>query len=146
MLQFLERYSDLITNFLDLVSFLLVTPELLRRVRPIVGPVLLTTSGIAMIIPWAVGLFILAAKLGPPTSQSIGSALKSIGLVLVWTILSFVLPLGVFSHFDRRIDRWKGPTTRNLFASGAVLFFVSRLIAFIAAVAKLSAEAPPPAH
>src|SRR5689334_18314683 len=34
--EFLERYQDFITNGLDLISFLLVTPELLLLVRPLI--------------------------------------------------------------------------------------------------------------
>jgi hypothetical protein len=34
-----EKYGDLITNGLDLISFLLVTPELIRLAKRLSGPV-----------------------------------------------------------------------------------------------------------
>jgi hypothetical protein len=37
ILSHLEVYQEIITNGLDLLSFLLVTPELVRLVRPVIG-------------------------------------------------------------------------------------------------------------
>jgi hypothetical protein len=48
-----EKYGDLITNGLDLVSFLLVTPEVIRFVEPLVewgSKVLLTIMAIAALL------------------------------------------------------------------------------------------------
>jgi len=97
---FLERYKELVTSGLDLISFLLVTPELIRIVRPTFVYVTLgflyflisitVMSSLIYVSDYWMGLFGISTRSG------------------FWTFMIYIFPLAciaVFFHYARRKRR-----------------------------------------
>jgi hypothetical protein len=133
--QLLEQYRDVITNGLDLISFLFVTPELLRFTQLILGRL---TFWIGAIVTSFVGtiflsLFLLAISKAPTTEPP-----PLIGALLGFGF--FATNAGLFYLQYRMMDWWNNKGTlvsflisRHAFLFGVSLFFFSRLFGFIAA-------------
>jgi hypothetical protein len=124
-----EKYGDLITNGLDVISFLLVTPEILKVVAPIGTDVI----GMAMALLASLGLYVLILVI--PSLLLTGG----FPLWVVWAtvplaaamIFAFI-KLGFYDWVIRVSDH----ASKHLFALGVVVFFISRLIASYGAAVK----------
>jgi hypothetical protein len=119
----LERYKEFITNGFDLLSFLLVTPELVRLVRP----------------AFARAFVIFSAT-------SIGCLVAAIPSAIAASIIPFYRVSSAFTVFAPLIalfiGRWLRPRMNSIlpmldalfakyaFLSGVILFFISRIVAF----------------
>jgi hypothetical protein len=115
--------KELIINALDLVSFLLVTPQIIRLVNPtfvqiMPGLFLMAIIAVAQKLFISVVSFDLNSVLGAGTVIA-GSLI--ISLVVVFTIFRFVVSV---------VD-WTGT---HLFLLGVVIFFLSRLLAVAVAL------------
>jgi hypothetical protein len=136
----IEQYHDVITNGLDLLSFILVTPELLRFAQPVFkkftyglgGVLIFFVLGLINILFDPIGHLIIAARMGSIR----GSIVWLVGAVLL-VVLFFYFLKYVLGWWDR-----KGPETgiwlsSHAFVIGVSLFFVSRLFGFAAALQQL---------
>jgi hypothetical protein len=132
----LEHYKEFIVNGLDLVSFALVTPELLRKIRPSLGNTIIITlyvlwGAVAVYIFWNFYGF-----LSPPTDyiwrmpfNEIISRLivfcTAVGLLVSWAV-GFFTSLFVMD----RLTPW---ITANAFSVGVIVFIISRITALLIA-------------
>ena len=120
--QFLERYKEFIINGLDLLSFALVSSELLH----IVQPALLQSA--PKVLPNLIGGIAVA---------TLAVSLPLIGLSPLLTILAIlvlvVMMQGAIRQLVDRTQIWL-TVSRHIFYLGAILFFIARLIAFAVAV------------
>jgi hypothetical protein len=126
-----EKYSDLITNGLDLLSFLLVTPEILRAIAPTLGEFLGTAIGgilVTMILlPLAfMGGLLRGDHWWPVVAAMLICAMSSWSLNRVF---SFRERSNIIHEFTHR-------ASKHFLAVGVVLFLISRLIAFYSSVVK----------
>jgi len=133
----LEQYKEFITNGLDLVSFLLATPELLRKIKPALEgmPAVLYMSGLV------VGLAYLTYKTPPSALYSAEATLhpdvpqdweSRYGHFAAW--VDYVTSLGtvalVLAPPVALFVRFGASLTKHGLAVGVGLFCLSRLIAF----------------
>jgi hypothetical protein len=134
----LEKYGDLMTNGLDLISFVLVTPEIVRVIAPaarwLIGvtflSVLLSIACIAGLLPELLRVFFFGQGEAP---WSLEDVLVLITLVTFPTAVCvcFILLInhGVFQLADR--------ISKHFLALGILLFLISRLIALYVSVLKI---------
>jgi hypothetical protein len=136
--RFLEADKDLVMNGLDLLSFLLVTPEIVRSVRPqivkgllaLFYAVLFGSFGYILFVSgywfWSLAKsfsffqFVLADQIGH----------------LIWTI-GWLLIFGIIVHFKDAVVRagtWLG---ERALVIGVFMFLVSRAIPFLLAIPNL---------
>ena len=128
----MEKYGDLITNGLDLLSFLLVTPEIARVITPaaseLIGAVATVILGTVVLSPVVLLLSFGAVWLFPSSKWVL------IGLIVIIVLVSvgsaYLKGLAVVDWVANRAPK-------HLFALGIVLFFVSRLIAFYGSALKV---------
>lgn len=120
----MERHGDLITNGLDLISFLLVTPEIVRVIAP---PIDFFGKAVALVLGLFVAMACLAALFLALSSQwNIFTWLRLPDWVILVVLVAVLIPLEVTLPLIRWIYR-RG--SKHLFAVGIVLFIASRLIA-----------------
>ena len=140
----LHSYRDVISNGLDLLSFLLVTPEILRFSRPALGKLTYWIGSLAII---SIIYFVLPAPLPliPIPGQHVRSPADMppsvAALVLFGTIALFVAVywlLRLWEDKGHTVGQW---ASSHAFALGVALFFLSRMIAFITALADALAAA-----
>jgi hypothetical protein len=126
------KNRELITNALDLVSFLLVTPELLRIARPVVSTALRTLVGVSMGVVFVCCFYLIFADVPPFRETAISVGLH--GGVL-WNIGFFALLLvGVLGLLGFILGRFSDWFVSHLLALGVFLYFVSRMISFTVAL------------
>jgi hypothetical protein len=120
---FLERYKELIINGLDLLSFLLVTPQLTRVVVPIFR---WATVGI---------LFSVGVGVYSVTMVAVGELSKkyfpnyALFLILIFGVPIFVAWLAFLSRIEHMEERFTRLTS-SAFWSGVLMFLLSRVVAF----------------
>jgi hypothetical protein len=125
MWQALERYKELITNALDLFSFLIVTPELIRIVLPAVRtiPFIIFLTPLLMVI-----LFFGIAVFHHAYHGLISASDISIYILLTCLILFFwgtaLWESAVSTSFWVR---------KHAFLLGVAIFLISRTFAFVIA-------------
>ena len=129
----LESYRDVLINGLDLVSFLLVTPELLRYVEPLIKNLifyLVPMFGVVFLT-----IFNIAVRMAPDvqTSAPVGTAIIAGGFLLLWLFLIY-LPKRLLPLWDRWGLQISERISTYSFQFGVGLFLVSRIIAFAAAL------------
>src|SRR5215469_13833921 len=124
--------KELITNSLDLVSFLLVTPELLRIARPVVSTALRTLIAVSMAAVFVgvsyvafshIPLFEAASTSGRLYGGFL-SNFRFLAPLLVGMLVIIAVVLGRFSEWF----------VSHLLALGVFLFFVSRVTALSVAL------------
>jgi hypothetical protein len=127
-----EKYGDLIINGLDLLSFLLVTPEIARVITPptseLIGAVATVILGTVILSPVVLLLSFGTVWFFPSSKWALS------GLIVI-TVL-----VGVGSAYLKGlavVDWVASRAPKHLFALGIVLFFVSRLIAFYGSALKV---------
>jgi hypothetical protein len=148
-----EKYGDLITNGLDLISFLLVTPELTRFARPLatwanmvlLSIIALVATEIVLVFMLFCGLVVLGLLGGSWSGmkaflQDYVSNLSNLNIIsgLVWGFLVF---LGLLFRNGNPwlrvfISIFNESVSHHLFALGFALFLISRLIAFYGSALK----------
>jgi hypothetical protein len=127
----MEQYSDLVANGLDLVSFIVLTPEILRVIAPTASRLL--GSSTAMVACFAAALvfflvplhLLLSAWLGLEVPNRARSGLLMGGAGGLWQLRG--------SSLADRLGRY---ASKHFLAFGITLFFVSRLIAFYSSAMK----------
>jgi hypothetical protein len=131
-----EKYGDLITNGLDLISFLLVTPELVRFAQPVaqwtsrmVFSILAIVAMTVVLLP--VGYVYVSIKHIRISPTLLIYAMLAAGVV---TFLLGDYPGNIW--VSGRIQRFTATVSRHLFALGVTLFFISRLVAFYGSALK----------
>jgi hypothetical protein len=122
----LEHYKEFIVNGLDLLSFLFVTQELLKFVQPVVSKVTYYV-GLALATLLAVATLVLLNSI-----SSEGKAFFGVGSVLAIYLVVRT------TRFMRKRWKEKGPSASDWVAShtfiiGVILFFISRVFAFVLA-------------
>jgi hypothetical protein len=130
----MEGLLELITNGLDLVAFILVTPELVRY-----AGVTAQLTGLVMIVLFSASSSILLAIIVTIPLMELfdlddpDSYIVFLGL---WAVLAFsTKPI-----LRRVMERAGSVLPRYAFFVGVCVFFVSRLIALSGALAKLMAH------
>jgi hypothetical protein len=138
----MEKYVDLITNGLDLLSFLLLTPEILRITRPITTWVvyLATAVGVVMIgfiVPTLLLIAIYATEYAIGRTYRPDEEMdKSDYFVMALWPITWLSTLFFLGRLVVHVDSWVDRTSRHFLALGIVLFFLSRLIAFYGSAVK----------
>lgn len=131
---FLETYQDFIVNGLDLISFLLVTPEILILIRPLIQG----RSGIR-ILRASTAIFAAYVTMFGGNATRIYLAedfvlFSSIARFFPFLVGAFVLI--TFEFWRKRLmslisqGRFPRVFPFNLLFVGAALFFVARMLAF----------------
>ena len=130
----IERYQDLIVNGLDLLSFLLITPEVVHLTRPFIqgksGPII-----------FRVALSIFAAYilmfLSKPLRVYVEGISSTSGMLIRFLPSIFGVFIGFTCDFWRNklnssgaVDRFFAFFSSNLLYIGVMLFFIARMIAF----------------
>lgn len=128
---FIDHYRELIVNSLDLVSFVLVTPELLKIARPTMENIPIYTYHICIFI---ISLFVPLVILTFHIPSNINSMIFN-HLIVFW-FLSFIIIsmlLGVLGAEDV-VNKVGQIFSRSAFIVGVAAFFVSRSVALVAAI------------
>jgi hypothetical protein len=147
----LERYKEFIINSLDLISFLLVTPELINLVNPAIGRVYrvalyVVVGTIGQIIIFMITLLVvsvfgiiwifLAALFGYDISaENLFASLSIYPFVFTSFIPTtlIMMKVGLIEFALTIRDR----TPKHLFSVGVILFLTSRVFSFIMAAQEL---------
>jgi hypothetical protein len=119
--QILERYREVIVNGLDLLSFVLVTPELLRYSQPALGRL---AYWIGWLLFSAGGLWAILAELPP-------AYLALLGIACVYLGINVSLPSDLWERHGGSLSRW---ISSRAFVFGVFLFLASRLFALILSI------------
>lgn len=136
----LEAYKDIIGNGLDLTSFLLVTPELVRVFKPLwakIADTMLYVAVFMMIIVTNIGIVVvvtLARKI-LPTAESqnhflIGWVIPALGAIV------FSFPISFLLVYRAQVSTW---FSKHAFVMGMLLFFISRVVGLIVGINALHA-------
>jgi hypothetical protein len=129
-----EKYGDLITNGLDLISFLMVTPEIVKRIAPPTTALMIVLAGSCVAAAPVVLPIIWFEWDAPDWANSPLTAVAMLAIPLgVFIGFAVITPL-VFDDLDRTVDR----ISKHFFGVGVVFFLVSRVLAFYGSVLKLS--------
>jgi hypothetical protein len=122
---FLLRYSDLIVNSLDLLSFILITPEVLRRIAPQISRygVIFLFFGPSVIV------FLIIPYFADLVVNILGVALTSLLIMIGWFVIGGYIT--VLYQNSRHVPEW---LYAHGFLLGVTTFFASRLLAFLAAL------------
>jgi hypothetical protein len=120
MWELLVKDKEVIVNSLDLISFIFVTPELVKIVKPPLERFLLGASGALLVFPI---ILIIYWFFHPNPVQSLISLIALLFFVSMFTIF-----------FDEKFITFIDWLSRHLFLLGATLFFLSRIIAVGAAL------------
>jgi hypothetical protein len=128
----MEKYGELITNSLDLISFLLLTPEVLRMIAPTATRLIswiiaaLLALSLLLLVAFVCAVMVALGAWIPP------SWVLSIVLILWVPLILMVMYLGG----SRLVDQLSRRVSRHFLALGIVLFFTSRMIAFYGSAVK----------
>jgi hypothetical protein len=138
--EFLNRYKEFITNGLDLVSFVLVAPRLLRLLAPAVKQVTLFVFLAFEVIMMGILCWGLWKVSGTFSNSTTIRILISFGIYcVVFPILLY--PLTAFPKVMEKAanDMSSGAIwfTRQAFIFGVATFLISRIIAFAVAAHQL---------
>jgi hypothetical protein len=126
----LEQYKDFITNGLDLFSFLLVTPQLVKMARTTVSkiiPFIIFTAGVPIfvIVNFTKGDIFTFSEGHLISVVNFGSVL----LILLLSLIGNALFTITFISSGGFLDWLKSHT----FILGIIIFFISRMFAFTVA-------------
>jgi hypothetical protein len=138
MWDFIERSKDSVGNALDLLSFILVTPELVRYAWPAMGRFLAAIASsiiLLLLFSGTIAGFILILFVGSD-DYHINILLKVVlsislfgGMLLFVVLFGWVFAASVqSSSFHRLIV--KRASTRHLLVLGIILFFFADLSSF----------------
>jgi hypothetical protein len=143
MWRLLDTYREFIVNGLDFLSFLLITPQLLRFVDSTLTTVLGIFLGIMLLVFGLITMGLLSWLIMPQLVALkipfVGNMLISVTIVMTIIIAPFYImliyvwgPLLIF--VSRKADRGVSWTIQHAFVMGVFSFIASRSIAFAAAV------------
>jgi Protein of unknown function (DUF3021) len=135
------HYKELATNFLDLLAFLLVTPELVRFVNPAIKKwVQYAIHIVISMVAWSPFILLtewLRRTGHIPEDKSMGQ----MGFLLIFTVVfmstAFFTAYIVFTREKRRVDLFSDAVARKAFAIGLGLFLAARAIAFVYSVTEI---------
>jgi hypothetical protein len=116
--EWIERHKDFIANMLDLVSFMLVTPEILIRVKPEFGAIQRFLFSSAFFLITSYLLATLLAAIGITTARSFYYVGGIVGVVFIYFASAIMAEIGeiLAEHLSR-----------HLFGLGIVMFMLARL-------------------
>jgi hypothetical protein len=126
---FLERYRELIINGLDLLSFALITPVLLRFIKPAVSTLFPATLLLTLMLPYLYFLYITQDRWNATDSTMAQVILWGVIPTVVGGIVAMLLILS-----EERLLRAGGWIAGHLFVFGLFSFFVARLFAVVLAI------------
>jgi archaellum biogenesis protein FlaJ (TadC family) len=129
----LETYRDVVTNSLDLVSFLLLTPELLRYAQPLIKNLIFYVALMFSFVLLVVFDVVAYALRGVETSALLGTAIIAAGFLLLWLFLIY-LPRRWMPIWERHGWQTAERISAHSFQFGVVLFLISRAIGFAVAL------------
>lgn len=118
--QFLSRYKELITNGLDLLSFILIAPQLTRIGRAVLGA---GTLSILMLI------FILLML--SPIAYLVITFRLSTGWMNVAFTMSLIVGGIILVVIANKLEKLGRRVADYSFALGVFLFLLSRVVAFM---------------
>src|SRR4051794_38760833 len=159
MWEALEKYREVIINGLDLLSFLFVTPELLRYSGFVLGRVAYWIGFASIFVLYLIIFQLIyqpfsnvpgldpSAERPPAVEPSAVMVILMLGGSLLYMLVIFAftaVSIGLVLVMNR-VQRWweaEGPEVANFisrqaFVLGVAIFFSARLISFIAAVHSL---------
>ena len=135
--EFLEHYYDFLVNGVDLISFLLVTPEIVLLVRPLIQG----KSGVR-ILRASAGIFTAYVTMFGGNTFRLYMADEFFLLSILARFFPFLAGTFVFITFDFWKERVMSSLSHgklsslfsfNLLFVGAMLFFIARMLAFAVA-------------
>ena len=135
--EFLERYHEFLVNGLDLASFLLITPEAVLLVRPLIRG----KSGTRM-LRFSTAIFTTYVSMFAGHTFMAYAASEFAFLNYVARFFPFLAGVFVGITFDFWKNKVMSPGLRERFSSflsinllfvGVVLFFIARMLAFAVA-------------
>jgi hypothetical protein len=128
--QLLEQYHDLIINGADLISFLLITPQLVQFIAPALSEISFALPLKVLTAFFFLFVFLFFTIALGTVARSGAAALVVVPFILVGTYML----IKVYIRVAKLIGRATSTTTRwfarNAFGFGALLFFISRMLAF----------------
>ena len=130
MSSFLTQYKELLVNGLDLLSFILVTPEIVLRLRPALGEYVSIIVLMIGVLCGAAALFYPFYLLNTYRSDNPWDLLWLLPAIVMFLLLgTFVygVILSIVTEGGAEIAAWLGAHTLVV---GICTFFLSRLIAF----------------
>ncbi len=137
---FLARYKEFIINGLDLLSFILVTPKIMRALLPnIENYFLYAFTAIVTICPTVAVIAswnFLTARLPPGDIPAWISILVVFSLVAFFTAI-VLLGVKVLEFAEEKIPDW---LAAHAFSVGVLMFLVSRITAFLLAAHQVLSE------
>jgi hypothetical protein len=121
--KFFEQYKDIITNGSDLISFVLVTPQLIAFVPgiSIVTPIMFLSAWLVAVLTGGTFVFLVIIR-----SSSVAVNIV-LGVVVVVVIFRFIQN---FWEITAEASYWM---KKRAFVFGIVLFIVSRIFALAVA-------------
>jgi hypothetical protein len=130
--EFFTKYKDVFANGLDLLSFLLITPQLVRLVAPVFGEMFRIFAGLTIVS----SLFLLIAWGSDIIANWwLSKMLFGTGFIVV-VMVAFLVKLA-----GPMLETWASNLiTRAAFVLGIAIFLTSRLLALTIALHEV---APP---
>lgn len=129
--EFLERFKDLIGNGLDLLSFLLATPEILRVIQPKVADAVQSSYWLAIVV-----LYLLV---GPILINWASSYLEHGGMLsgpakFLFVTVFVVTFAGIANNVGNRfVPSFGTALAQHCFMLGIALFLLARALGFLLA-------------
>ncbi len=119
-----ELYKDFVVNALDLLSFALITPELLRLTMPGLVNVVSVTLSLLVFLMSCSGLIFVLWLYFYGTNES----WLKIGSLFVLSWLVFGIFIWLMDYSIIKIENTGAWLKRNAFIVGIALFLISRLV------------------
>jgi hypothetical protein len=120
VIPFLDKYHDLIINSLDLVSFILVAPQLIDAIAPSLAKIVIAE------------LFVVAIALSGLVSFDLSGVLIFSAIVLIAS--------RTIDMFPAKFTLWGPWLSKHAFGLAASTFFAARILSFIASLRDLAAH------
>jgi hypothetical protein len=136
----LVRYKEIIINGLDLASFLLITPELIRVAVPAMSGLVFVAVYIIVYLLLAIGPFFLvdidAVIRGLDLNVHLTAILYGV-LIMSWLTVIAVVTFKINEMISASTKAW---ITRHALLLGVCGFFLARIFAFAVAIQDLAYE------
>ena len=140
MVNLLEHYEGILTNGLDLISFILVTPEL-ARVSGVTTRILAYLLMVPIYIVATVGVYLVpyavASRMNAVWAGAVNNEWAILAIAIIGTLLLAVWGNVFAPILLNKLDELSRNATRHVFAFGMATFLTSRLIALAVAIQRL---------
>jgi hypothetical protein len=132
----LFHYKELLTNTLDLLSFLLVTPELLIVFKPAVKGLVFRAVFFSVCLVFAGILMLLATWLKDYTGTTV-----AVILGVIWVIVGPAIVAVLMKKYDKPVNEYSTRVAEKSLYIGVGFFGLSRLIGLAYSIYAMSGAA-----